>query len=274
MSNHGSWGSGDYNMTSDRNGNVYPRSEMRREWNSKWVHKSEWEERHPQDVIKAVKDNPRVTPVRDESAVVNVTQQLTEPVAFSIIGNGIVLSDDNYSAASEVVIDAAAERVNASSSPLSTYTGLTGVRFSLDNSLFSQDDTIIIGFLDSTMVSSATKSLSASLAYNAASDNFSINIGNFINGDLLSPANTHSYTSGDQICVAINSSGLVELIIGGVTYSYTPGVAVTGLTHFGVYFFRASIGNKVSISQSASIFSGVTDFTMSTIPTLPSYTPW
>jgi hypothetical protein len=67
------WGSGDYNMTSDRNGFVYPRSEMRQEWTGKWVHKSEWEERHPQDLIKAVKDKQRVWPVRTEAEVVEVT---------------------------------------------------------------------------------------------------------------------------------------------------------------------------------------------------------
>lgn len=84
MSNHGAWGSGDYNMTSDRNGNVYPRSEMRKEWNGKWVHKSEWEERHPQDIIKAIKDNPGVTPVRSESAVVNVTDADTLPLPTNL----------------------------------------------------------------------------------------------------------------------------------------------------------------------------------------------
>jgi len=63
---------GDYNMTSDRSGFVYPRSEMRQEWTGRWVHYSEWEPQQPQEIITPKKDNQRVWPVRDEQAVVNV----------------------------------------------------------------------------------------------------------------------------------------------------------------------------------------------------------
>jgi len=54
---------GDYNMTSDRNGRVYKRSEMRKEWTGNWVHKSEWEPKHPQLVII-----PRVEKIAEQPA--------------------------------------------------------------------------------------------------------------------------------------------------------------------------------------------------------------
>lgn len=73
MSKKSAWGSGDYNMTSDRNGYVYPRSEMRQEWTGRWVHISEWEPMHPQEILTVKKDNQRVWPVRQEATVINVT---------------------------------------------------------------------------------------------------------------------------------------------------------------------------------------------------------
>ena len=44
---------GDYLMTSDISGRVFYASEMRKQWDGAWVHRSEWEPRHPQDFVRA-----------------------------------------------------------------------------------------------------------------------------------------------------------------------------------------------------------------------------
>lgn len=43
---------GDHWMISDRSGRKFRASEMRREWNGKLVHESEWEPRHPQELAR------------------------------------------------------------------------------------------------------------------------------------------------------------------------------------------------------------------------------
>ena len=40
-------------MISDRSGFEFPYSEMVQEWNGSWVHKSEFEQKHPQENPKA-----------------------------------------------------------------------------------------------------------------------------------------------------------------------------------------------------------------------------
>jgi len=37
----------------------YPQKDMRKRWDGVWVHKKNWEQRHPQDLIKSVKEKDR-----------------------------------------------------------------------------------------------------------------------------------------------------------------------------------------------------------------------
>lgn len=54
---------GDHWMISDISGLKFRASEMRRQWDGKLVHKSEWEPRHPQELVKprAREKAPRAT---------------------------------------------------------------------------------------------------------------------------------------------------------------------------------------------------------------------
>jgi hypothetical protein len=60
---------GVHNMTCDRSGKVYPSNEMKKEWTGAWVHKSKWEPKHPQLMIKSRKEKIAVEPARPEDAL-------------------------------------------------------------------------------------------------------------------------------------------------------------------------------------------------------------
>jgi len=65
---------GDYLMTDDMTGSVHYASEMRTQWNGLIVHHSRYEERHPQEFVRAGKDPFAVRdtrPVPDLAAPVN-----------------------------------------------------------------------------------------------------------------------------------------------------------------------------------------------------------
>uniref|UniRef100_A0A6M3KND5 Putative structural protein n=1 Tax=viral metagenome TaxID=1070528 RepID=A0A6M3KND5_9ZZZZ len=51
---------GDYKCISDLSGFAYKSSEMRMQWNGLFVHKSEFEERQPQDFVRGHVDDQRV----------------------------------------------------------------------------------------------------------------------------------------------------------------------------------------------------------------------
>ena len=53
---------GDPWMICQRTGMKFRRSEMRKEWSGLWVHESVWNPEHPQDFVKAIKDDPSVSP--------------------------------------------------------------------------------------------------------------------------------------------------------------------------------------------------------------------
>lgn len=61
---------GDWNMTCQRTGRVFKRSEMKQEWTGLWVHKSVWEPRHPQDIITPKDDQTSVYPATPEAPLV------------------------------------------------------------------------------------------------------------------------------------------------------------------------------------------------------------
>ena len=54
----------DYWMISDLSGQKFLRSEMRKTYRGTWVHWTEWEERHPQEYIKARSDTIHIGPSR------------------------------------------------------------------------------------------------------------------------------------------------------------------------------------------------------------------
>ena len=59
---------GDNNILSDRSGFKIKASDSRKEWNGLVVHKDEWEERHPQDFVRGVKEKITAEVVRPEPA--------------------------------------------------------------------------------------------------------------------------------------------------------------------------------------------------------------
>jgi len=55
-------------MISDLSGEKIRRSEARKTWEGYWVHKDEWEEKHPQLSLRGLKDKQSVKPVRTRPA--------------------------------------------------------------------------------------------------------------------------------------------------------------------------------------------------------------
>ncbi len=64
---------GSYNQISDRSGFKMKASWSRKEWTGSTVHRSEWEERHPQDLIRSVQDRQHVDDPNPEAADVVLT---------------------------------------------------------------------------------------------------------------------------------------------------------------------------------------------------------
>lgn len=56
---------GQWNATSDRDGQKRKSSDMRLEWTGAWVGKEEWEPRHPQMILRPRVDRPARSPVRN-----------------------------------------------------------------------------------------------------------------------------------------------------------------------------------------------------------------
>ncbi len=60
--------SGDHWATCQRCGRVFRSSALRKEWTGLWVCPEDWEKRHEQDFVRAVKDNYPVFPALPEQA--------------------------------------------------------------------------------------------------------------------------------------------------------------------------------------------------------------
>lgn len=56
-------------MTSDISGRVFYASEMRKQWDGAWVHRTEWEARHPQDFVRARKESQPPRDIRPMAQV-------------------------------------------------------------------------------------------------------------------------------------------------------------------------------------------------------------
>lgn len=61
---------GDFNRICDRTGFKHKASDTRMQWDGLIVHKDEWEERHPQDFVRAKADDQSVHHPRPETAPV------------------------------------------------------------------------------------------------------------------------------------------------------------------------------------------------------------
>jgi len=256
---------GDYNMTSDRSGFVYPRSEMRQEWTGRWVHYSEWEPQQPQEIITPKKDNQRVWPVRDEQAVVNVRpDNLPSPLTFESTANSnTVIFNGGYSAKS-LTESISSDDGSASSISLTQNVGLTGVRLTINTSvLTSEENYFYIGFTDGEFISSSTKSLFAVIKYTKATNETAIlYVGDIITGDLSNILHVLStYADGDQLCVSIKNGGYVQFDTPDYSVNYTTSPSVEGLKYFSV--FLLGIDATVNISQAASIYPTIAEYTVS-----------
>jgi hypothetical protein len=73
-------------MISDRSGFAYPFSEMIQEWNGSWVHKSEFETKHPQE-------NPKTRHV-DPEALKHSRPARKEPMVVFVGGKGFFDHND------------------------------------------------------------------------------------------------------------------------------------------------------------------------------------
>lgn len=67
------YNAGDYNVICDRSGFKCKASDTKLEWNGLRVHKDFWEERQPQDKIRAFKDEQAVPYPRPDTTPVFVT---------------------------------------------------------------------------------------------------------------------------------------------------------------------------------------------------------
>lgn len=59
---------GSWNFICPVDGFKYKASEGRKRWDGQYVHKSNWEIRHPQDFLRGIKDDPSVPWTRPEQA--------------------------------------------------------------------------------------------------------------------------------------------------------------------------------------------------------------
>lgn len=60
---------GDYLMVSDFSGRAYYASEMRKTWEGFWVHRSEWEPKHPQLDVAGLPREARLHVIRPRASV-------------------------------------------------------------------------------------------------------------------------------------------------------------------------------------------------------------
>ena len=67
MSNIGYYKQGDNNAICDRCGRPFKASQLRKTWDGLWVCERDWEPRHPQDYVKAIKEDPTVEVHRPDS---------------------------------------------------------------------------------------------------------------------------------------------------------------------------------------------------------------
>jgi len=73
-------------MVSDESGFTHYASEMVRTWDGRWVHKDEWEPRHPQDFVRAKNDPVSLQIVRPNQTVSAVPTSAESIVGLLTVG--------------------------------------------------------------------------------------------------------------------------------------------------------------------------------------------
>ncbi len=74
---------GDYLMLDDSSGFIHYRSEMVELWNGNWVHRKQFEARHPQEFVTARVDPKALRHVYPEEACADVTNSASSTVGDS-----------------------------------------------------------------------------------------------------------------------------------------------------------------------------------------------
>lgn len=234
---------GDWLMTCERSGKVYPRSEMKQEWTGAWVHRSKWEARHPQDIIKSIPDNQSVFPSNKEDELVFVDDYIGVPVqnnftsTSSIDGAQAIISQDGYSFSK--IADGKVSVI--STDKLDTGSEYKCVRIKFDQSNFVNGDSLYLGFSDE---STGVNLTSLQLVYDIGNAGMS-----YYNG-----SSWIKYNSGTTIYLCYKSNGDFKAIINGTDMVILSGIttlkyfnAVCRKFTFGADVFIDTTGNQTSI---------------------------
>jgi len=91
---------GNHNMQCDRCDQKFKRSELRETWDHKWVCRYDWEERQPQDLLRAFPDKQSVEDPRPEGNSTILSWECSTFVDFKITP-----SEDTFLDTNEVTID-------------------------------------------------------------------------------------------------------------------------------------------------------------------------
>ena len=86
MSIRGTWKQGDHLVTSDVSGFTFYASETRKQWDGAIVGESEFETRHPQDLIRARREKPGVPNARPQPVDVFIGPLTTTVTATAVAG--------------------------------------------------------------------------------------------------------------------------------------------------------------------------------------------
>ena len=109
MTNQNTYVHGSWNMISDRSGFKHKRGDMRKEWDGSWVHKDDFDPRHPQDRVKGVPDDqsvadprPGATDTYSETSTTLDAEELAGQTVLSVastasmtVGDSVILFMDN-----------------------------------------------------------------------------------------------------------------------------------------------------------------------------------
>ena len=91
---------GDHNMLCDKCGIKYKRSDLRETWDHQWVCFYDWEERQPQDLLRAIPDNQSIEDPRPEGNTTILSWECSVFVEETLTVSVDVFLDDN-----EVTVD-------------------------------------------------------------------------------------------------------------------------------------------------------------------------
>lgn len=98
--------SGDFNAQCDVCGFKFKGSQLKKRWDGLMVCDEDWEQRHPQELIRPVQDQNRLPWTRPESTNAFVTRTDTHlgSVAVTAGSTSVVITDSNITTAAQVLI--------------------------------------------------------------------------------------------------------------------------------------------------------------------------